>query len=438
MSLVPRSIRSRLALGYAAAVAVTVLVYAGVVYGFTRSALIDRLDAALRDDFERAEHAFEIDVTGALSWKEPERLGHHDTAEAPWTQVLHPKGGPGLLRPSNADVGDASYRVFEEDYLIAGETYRIRVGRSMAPMEAELSGLRTLLALCLLPVVGFAWLGGLLLARRALQPVQDMTERARHIGAERLSERLPVANPDDELGRLATVFNAAFERIEAGFERLRGFTSDAAHELRTPLAALRTVGEVGLGSSQDVEAHREVIASMLEETARLTRLVDELLELSRGDARMAGIEKAPVDLAELSRSVCEQLEVLASERGQELVVEGGGATVPGDANMLRRAVTNLVDNAIRHGPTSSTVRVRVEEAAAEAVIVVADEGTPIPANHRERIFDRLYRIDAARAGAGTGLGLSLAAQAIELHGGRIEIEARAEGNAFRVTLPRGG
>jgi len=430
----PRNIRSRLALGYAIAVAVTVLIYAGVVYVSTRSTLMDQLDAKLHDDFEREEHAFEIAVDGTLSWKEVRRRHADESPEAPWTEVTHPKGGADLRWPPESGAGP--FRIYERDYTVAGGTYHIRVGRSMAPMHAELSELLWLLALCFVPVVGLAWLVGHLLARRALRPIDVMTERARHIGAERLSERLPVVS-DDELGRLATVFNEAFARIEGSFERLRGFTSDAAHELRTPLAALRTVGEVGLGGSRDAEAYRDVIASMLEETGRLTRLVEELLELSRGDARSAPIAREPVDVVALVQSVCNQLDVLAAERKQELIVEGDEqAVVPGDAGALRRAITNLVDNAIRHGPAAAPVRVRIKSENEAVVLSVEDEGPGIPAQHRKRIFDRFYRADPARAGTATGLGLSLAAQAAEAHGGRIELETRpAGGTVFRVTLP---
>ena len=290
MSLAPSNIRSRLALGYALAVALTVLVYAAVVYGFTLSSLTEQLDARLEIDFEQAEHGFEVVQDGSLQWTAAEAVddgSHHPdpSGEDPWAQVLNPSRGQAVLRPPGVDLDAPVWRIYEKNYTFEGETYRVRVGRSTAPRDEKLGDLLWLLALCLVPVVVLAWLAGFALARRALRPVDVMTERARLIGGERLHERLPVENPDDELGRLAVVFNEAFGRIEASFERLRRFTSDAAHELRTPLAALRAVGEVGISKGGDGAASREVIASMLEETDRLTRLIEGLLELSRGDAR---------------------------------------------------------------------------------------------------------------------------------------------------------
>lgn len=439
MSLAPRRIRSRLALGYALAVALTVLVYAAVVYGYTHSSLTEQLDARLQNDFEQAEHGFEVVQDGRLLWKKAAGdPGHPDTSgEKPWAQVLNQARGQAVLRPPGVDPDAPVWRTYEKDYTVEGVTYRVRVGRSTAPRDEKLGNLLWLLALCLVPVGALAWLAGFALARRALRPVEVMTERARLIGEERLHQRLPVENPDDELGQLANVFNEAFGRLEASFERLRRFTSDAAHELRTPLAALRAVGEVGISKGGDAAASREVIASMLEETDRLTRLIEGLLELSRGDALRAPAVTEPVDLALLIRSVCDQLEVLAVERQQTLVAKANEpAMVEGDPASLRRAVTNLVDNAIRHGPPSALVRVRVESDSSGIVLTVDDEGPGIAPEHQARIFDRFYCADPSRKGMSTGLGLSLAAQAVEAHGGRIEHETRpGGGTTFRVRLP---
>lgn len=439
MRFVPRNIRSRLALGYALAVALTVLVYAAVIYGFTHGSLTEQLDARLRNDFEHAEHGFEVAQDGGLRWTEAEGEddgGHPDpNDEEPWEQVLDEARGQALLRPPGVEPDAPVWRTYEKDYMVEGMTYRVRVGRSTVPRDGKLRELLWLLALCLVPAVALAWLAGFVLARRALRPVETMTERARLIGGEGLHERLPIENPDDELGRLAVVFNEAFGRIEASFDRLRRFTSDAAHELRTPLAALRAVGEVGLVKEGD--ASRDVIASMLEEADRLTRLIEGLLELSRGDARGVPAVTEPVDLAVLTRSVCDQLEVLAVERQQTLVVEARGvAMVQGDPTSLRRAVTNLVDNAIRHGPPSASVQVRIDADSSGVLLAVSDEGPGIAPEHLPRIFDRFYRADPSRKGASTGLGLSLAAQAVEAHGGRIEHETRSGGGTtFRVRMP---
>src|SRR5438876_4414665 len=170
-----------------------------------------------------------------------------------------------------------------------------------------------------------------------------MSERARSINAERLNDRLPVDNPDDELGRLATVFNDTLTRLENSFEQLRRFTADASHELRTPLTAIRSVGEVGLQSGGSVADYREVIGSMLEETNRLTRMVESLLTLSRADAGTVQLQLLPISVLAVVREAAGLLEVLAEEKRQKLTVEGEASlTVNGDRVFLRQAALNLI------------------------------------------------------------------------------------------------
>src|SRR5204862_6589265 len=163
--------------------------------------------------------------------------------------------------------------------------------------------------------------GGYVLARRALAPVDRMAERARSINAERLNDRLPVDNPDDELGRLATVFNETLTRLESSFDQMRRFTADASHELRTPLTAIRSVGEVGLPGHRDEAAYREIIGSMLEEVDRLALLVDRLLTLSRADTGQAKPSADVVDISEMAKELAEQLSVLAEEKNQTITVQ---------------------------------------------------------------------------------------------------------------------
>ena len=281
-----------------------------------------------------------------------------------------------------------------------------------------------------------AGLGGYLLARRALSPIERMTERARSINAERLNDRLPVDNPNDELGRLATVFNETLTRLELSFEQMRRFTSDASHELRTPLTAIRSVGEVGLRSRRDEAAYREIIGSMLEEVDRLANLVDRLLTLSRADTGGAKLAIDIVDLAELAQEIAGQLDVLAEEKRQSIHVRCD-AVPPwiGDRMVLRQALLNLVDNAIKYSPAGGEIEICVCQTPAGAVIDVADTGPGIPAELQSRIFDRFYRVDKARSreNGGTGLGLSIAKWAVEVNGGQLTLEnPKGIGSKFRT------
>ncbi|HEV8259163.1 MAG TPA: ATP-binding protein, partial [Burkholderiales bacterium] len=303
----------------------------------------------------------------------------------------------------------------------------------------DLNQLLYILLLGLPIAVAAAGVGGYLLARRALAPVDRMAERARFINAERLNDRLPVDNPHDEVGRLATVFNETLTRLEQSFEQMRRFTSDASHELRTPLTAIRSVGEVGLRGRRDDVAYREIIGSMLEEVDRLALLVDRLLTLSRADMGQAQLSVDVVDIPELAEEVAEQLGVLAEEKHQSIDVRF--EIVPrwaGDRVVLRQALLNLVDNAIKYSPVGGKIEIRAAQVPEGIAIDVTDTGPGIPADLQSRIFDRFYRVDKARSreNGGTGLGLAIAKWAVEVNGGRLTLEPAngGVGSCFRITL----
>ena len=289
--------------------------------------------------------------------------------------------------------------------------------------------------------VGLAIAGGYVLAGRVLSPIGAMADQARKITADSLGERLPVTNPGDEFGRLASVFNETLARLDDSFARLRRFTADASHELRTPLTAMRSVGEVALQRSLDRAAYRDVIGSMLEEVDRLTRLVETLLTLTRAESGRVQLARNVVDLGGLATAVADSLRVLAEEKAQTLTVDPeAGINAMGDTHVLRQGLSNLIDNAIKYTPDKGTITVRlVKMSLAEAAIEVRDTGRGIPAEHRERIFDRFYRVDAARSrdSGGLGLGLAISRWAVEAHGGRIELESEeGKGSVFRIVLPR--
>jgi heavy metal sensor kinase len=279
------------------------------------------------------------------------------------------------------------------------------------------------------------------MAKRALAPLEDMAARAERIRATEPGERLPVDNAHDELGRLGKVLNVAFERLETAIAELRRFTADASHELRTPLTAIRSVGEVALAKSSSAGEYREVIGSMLEEVARLTRLVDDLLDLSRVDR--GRIERQQnVALADIARAVVGHLGVLAEERKQTIVLDvAGDPRVAGDPDMLRRAVINLLDNAIRYSPEGSRTRVFVGERDGRAILEIEDHGQGIPQAARSHLFERFQRADPSRdrGSGGFGLGLAITHGIVERHDGRLEVEsAEGKGSTFRIVLPRAG
>jgi signal transduction histidine kinase len=221
---------------------------------------------------------------------------------------------------------------------------------------------------------------------------------------------------------------------------VRRFTADASHELRTPLTAMRSVGEVALREGRDPERYEETIASMLEETDRLTRLVDGLLLLTREGRAAYRKRFERFDLAALVQESVDLLKVLAEEKEQRAVLHLEPETfVTGDRTTLRQAVVNLIDNAIKYTPRGGTIFASVSMPdAACALIEVADEGPGIPAEHREKVFERFYRVEEGRGRAtgGVGLGLAIARWAVELHQGSIELAPESKnGSTFRVRLP---
>jgi signal transduction histidine kinase len=221
---------------------------------------------------------------------------------------------------------------------------------------------------------------------------------------------------------------------------MRRFTADVSHELRTPLTAIRSVGEVGLrGAHRDQSEYRAIIGSMLEEVDRLAVLVDRLLTLSRAETGEAKLSIEPIALKELADSVVADLAVLAEEKSQQVVIEAHGSPRGlGDRMMVRQALINLVDNAIKFAPADSGIIIRVAEAKDKAIVDVTDRGPGIPAAARDQIFNRFFRASSGAETSGTGLGLSIAKSAVETAGGSLTLEQSDEhGSTFRVTLPRG-
>jgi heavy metal sensor kinase len=456
----PRTVRMTLTLWYAAAMVVTLAVYAVSVFTFVSHNSSKALDDRLHGDIRWVVEMADQNPDGSLVWFEGDDPSGEE--ESPWLQVWSPRGA--LLLRSNAaqrmpidesrllaiksngqiesvTVGSSTYRILSTPTAIGGRNVVVQVAASEARLQREIRGLLLILLLGLPLGVVAACFGGYVLARRALLPVDHMAERARSITAARLGDRLPVDNPNDEIGRLATVFNDTLGTLESSFDRMRRFTADVSHELRTPLTAMRAVGEVALGPRRDQSDYRDVIGSMLEEVDRLTRLVDRLLALSRAEHDRATLSPERVDLEQLAHDVAMQLGVLAEEKGQSLTVERQGASTHcvADRLVLRQALINLVDNAIRYTPSAGQIRIRVAEATSAALVDVIDNGPGITEEYRARIFDRHYRAEPNSHGRarGTGLGLSIAKWAAEANGGRLTLESAANcGTTFRLTLPR--
>jgi heavy metal sensor kinase len=451
------SIRARLTGWYAVVLTLMMIVYAIATFIAVRHEFLEQLDERLHDDFEVAEGRLTRTADGRVAWVPDAHQDAHD-GEAKVYEVwsatgeqIHRSGAATALPPIALAETTSAYRyetviangerwrTFAAPVTISGHTVVLRVSRSEERVREELSEVLIVLILGLPLVVALAGVGGYVLARRALAPIDHLASEAQRITAERLHERLTVPNERDEIGRLTGVINQTFVRLESSFDQLRRFTADSSHELRTPLAVVRGIGEAAVAERRSPAEYEEAIGSMLEEIDRMSTLVDTLLRLSHGDARTIRLSREPVDLDQLARDVVSSLGILAEERDQKVTVNtASNVTVMADRLILREAVTNVLDNAIKYGPIGSTVTIVVDRNATESVLAIADEGTGIPAEHRERIFDRFFRVDEARSrdGGGAGLGLAIAKWAVEIHGGRITVSARQGGGSeFLIRLP---
>lgn len=324
----------------------------------------------------------------------------------------------------------------DASFLVAAE-------ESEADVEAQLALLRNVLLLSLPTFVLLAWAAGWFLARRSLAPIAAMSQAARSMEAHTLGERLPVGNPRDELGQLAAVFNDLLDRLERAFRQMRQFTADASHELRTPLASVRGEAQIALSRRREEDDYRESLSVILEEATHMTGIVEDMFTLARADSGEQPLDPRTVYLDEIVADVCRATRAIAGERGVSVGCEPSEeTTVVGDEAVIRRAVLNLVDNAIKYTEPGGTVRARVTSGDGWARVDVRDTGIGIAAEDLGRIFERFYRVDKARSrsAGGAGLGLSIVRWAAEAHGGRLLVESTpGAGSTFSLLLPlRGG
>ena len=276
-----------------------------------------------------------------------------------------------------------------------------------------------------------------LITRRSLKPLRDLAHLAGQISASRLAERLRVEKLPRELDELADSFNAMLERLEASFVRLSEFSSDLAHELRTPIANLTTQTQVLLTRERSPDEYREVLFSNLEEFERLSRMVSDMLYLAKADNGLMLPRREDLALAAEADALIDYFEALATEKGLKLV-RVGEARVLADPLMIRRALANLLANAIRHADPDSRVELELAEDGEVARICLRNRGEVIAAEHLPRLFDRFYRVDPARVRAsdGAGLGLAITRSIVEAHGGQIEVRSAERTTEFEIHLPK--
>lgn len=278
---------------------------------------------------------------------------------------------------------------------------------------------------------------GWIAARRGLAPVREMTNVAKGVSASHLGDRLPQETVPTELIDLAMAFNEMLARLEDSFQRLSDFSSDLAHELRTPISNLMTQTQVAISKERPANEYREILYSNLEEYERLARMIADMLFLAKADNGLIVPNSEMVDLATEVKNLFGFYDAFAEEQGVSLTLTGGSG-VQGDRLMLRRALSNLLSNAIRHTPKGGAVKVLIDQPSpGKTRLTVENSGMAIPSEHLPRLFDRFYRVDPSRqkASDGAGLGLAITKSIVEAHKGTIRAFSSHGSTRFEITFP---
>ncbi len=459
-------LRVRLTLWYGSALALILVIFSAVLYTVTARSLRDQVDQSLEETATTAVRSLES--RGFLPLiSEDELLSQFPELARidKFFQIFSPSGTITIRSPNirqhevplsrrALEVAFTGRSIFESakyphepplrlisvPIMFRGTLlYIVQVGTSMESVEETLQRLLLILMVTMPVALAVSLAGGWFLAGRALRPVDAMTDAARRIAAGDLTQRITMPTSADEIGRLAGTFNEMIARLDASFRQIRQFSSDASHELRTPLTVMKGETELVLRRPRPVEDYQAVLESTLEEIDRMTRIVDELLFLSRADMGEVKMEFLPVRLESLVEDIQQQACLLGQDRDVQVVLGTvQPATVQGDELRLRELLLNLVDNAVKYSHQGGKVEIALLTDATQARLSVTDQGIGIPEVVQPRIFDRFYRTDEARAHTkkGTGLGLAICAWIAEAHKGRIEVKSQVgHGSTFTIILP---
>ena len=337
------------------------------------------------------------------------------------------------LKPPPAFTEDNFREIW--DTTPSGET--IHVGCSIASEMKELdrAALNLIAIGSLILLVGLA--GGRWFVSRALRPVENISAAAVKISAGDLSQRINIAEAESELGKLAAVLNSTFARLESAFAQQKQFASDAAHELRTPVAVILTQTQTALNRERDAVSYKQTVEACQRAAQRMRKLIKSLLELARLDAGQEKLKRLQFDFSKTVEDCVELIRPIAEERRVKIISELEPLEISGDSERLAQVVTNLLANAIQYNRDGGEVRVKLKIKNGFAALKVADNGAGIPAEDLPHVFKRFYRGDKSRTGSGNaGLGLAISKAIVEAHGGTIEVSSKEDAGAtFRVKLP---
>ena len=453
------SIGMRLTLWYSSVLAVGLALFVSVIWIATEHSFRASVDQSLVERARGVATLIETEFNASEPNHLPEELSEY-AAAAPQGNLIAVRGDAGtavlsmkgvvLGWPTSIEgrvfrsesVRDDHYRILAISATPQGRRFDILVAMPLAGIEDLLRRVRELL-LAMTPIVLLlASLGGYWLSRRALAPVDDITTAARSISIQNLSSRLKTPQTGDQLQRLSETWNDMLDRLESAVKRLTQFTADASHELRTPIALIRTTAELTLRRERSPETYKEALQQIVLEAERTSRLIEDLLMLARADAGLPSLAMDRLELAPLVRDVCRQGSVLAEARRVELTAEVPEAPVyvRGNDPALRRLLLVLLDNAIKYTPAGGSVAVSLAASRSGATVSVQDTGVGIEESALPHIFERFYRADPSRnrSEGGSGLGLSIAKWIADSHRAEIHAESAAGGGSvFLVKFPNG-
>src|SRR5262245_50780035 len=462
-----RSIRFRLTMWYAGLLAILLVLFGGFIYLTLEKFLERNLSDTLAKEAQTIGESWLRDVNqtgpGYVASEIEEHFAPSITGR--FVRITRGADGSDVYHSSAPESGafdpkqigprrfDASQTLREEhlpndkELLIfslpfadrAGNQYLIETGAPYDQVERVLRGLLISLGIAFPLIVGVAIGGGYVLMRNALRPMDEIATTAERITSRNLNERVPIIPTGDEVERLSVSLKRMMERIEDAFHHINRFSADAAHEIRTPLAIIRGELEDALHAPGLTKDLRETIGSALEEAERLSRIVDQLLEMSRLEAGETLVDRTRFDFTEMTRSTVDQMRLLAEEKNLQLRFEGTKRVdLEGDPLRLKQIVVNLVDNAIKYTPTGGSVSVSTFRQDGKVILEVADTGIGIPKHATSQIFDRFFRVDKARSRqlGGTGLGLAIVKSICTAYNGNVTVRSgEGKGAVFRVELP---
>jgi heavy metal sensor kinase len=401
--------------------------------------LIDRTAKYGTEDLQRELREHSVLVEGALL-QVSDQQGNWLYRSASMIRHEVPRIQATTAEPATVLFKNAPLRVLEASVNVENQSYLIQVAAELDDFYDALHRFGALLLVSIPIFLLCATVGGYWLSRRALAPVDQITRTARNISVQNLSSRLVVPKTRDELQRLSETLNGMLERLEAAFKKITQFTADASHELRTPVALMRTRAELSLRKPRSAEEYRDALAQVHSELEKTSSLVEKLMLLARADYGAETLQLAPTNLGEIVRDACDQGATLAESKKINFHrnIPQEPVWIEADPHALGRLFLILIDNAVKYTPPGGRVEVVVRSEGRSALGVVRDTGIGIAEEDLPHVFERFYRADKARSreSGGVGLGLSIGRWIAEAHAGTIEVQSSlGHGSVFQVRVP---